>query len=76
MAMLPCADDALTKMLNVRGLQPLAMPQTNLVAPELWVFDNTSLVRWGPLANFVARPAARVSPALVRFSTPPCAASA
>ncbi len=53
MAILTCVDDPLTKMLNARGLQPLAMPQTTLVAPEVWVFDNTSLVRWGPLASFV-----------------------
>lgn len=53
MAILDCQNDSLTRILNARRFEPLLMPRTNLLAPDVWVYDNDSLVWWGPLEDFV-----------------------
>jgi hypothetical protein len=53
MPILECQNDALTRILNQRRFEPVLMPRTGLAAPDLWVYDNDSLVWWGPLADFV-----------------------
>lgn len=53
MAILDCQNDSLTRILNARRFEPLLMPRTNLQAPDVWVYDNDSLVWWGPLDDFV-----------------------
>jgi hypothetical protein len=51
--MLLCRDDALMRLLNAQGYQPVRSPRTNLVPPELYVFTNDKLVRCGPLADYM-----------------------
>jgi hypothetical protein len=51
--MLLCRDDALMRLLNAKGYQPVLSPRTNLVPPELYVFSNDKLVRLGPLADYM-----------------------
>jgi hypothetical protein len=53
MAILECENDALTRVLNARRFEPVLMPRTGMTAPEVWVYDNENLVRWGSLADFV-----------------------
>jgi hypothetical protein len=53
MPILECENDTLTRILNARRFEPLLMPRTNLTAPDIWVYDNNSLVWWGSLADFV-----------------------
>ena len=48
--------DALVKMLNSYGYQPVFLPRTGVVPPELYNFANKRLVRQGELARFFAKP--------------------
>jgi len=48
--------DALVTMLNSYGYQPVFLPRTGLVPPELYNFANKRLVRRGELAKFFQKP--------------------
>lgn len=45
--------DRLVKMLNLYGYQPVFLPRTGLVPPELYNFDNHKLIRLGALAECI-----------------------
>ena len=51
--MLFCRDDALMRLLNSQGYQPVLSPRTNLAPPELYVFTDDKLVRRGPLGDYM-----------------------
>ncbi|MBR0645337.1 hypothetical protein [Plastoroseomonas hellenica] len=53
MATLPCADDALVRLLNQQGYQPLLSPRTGTEPPEIYLYDNDALRRWGRLSSAV-----------------------
>src|SRR5882672_1701041 len=48
--------DALVTMLNSYGYQPVFLPRTGLVPPELYNYANKRLVRRGELARFFKGP--------------------
>ena len=48
-----CRNDALMRLLNTEGYQPVLTPRTNMEPPELYVFNGESLVRRGPLADYM-----------------------
>jgi len=48
--------DALVKMLNSYGYQPVFLPRTGVVPPELYNFANKRLVRRGELTRFFEKP--------------------
>jgi len=48
--------DALVTMLNSYGYQPVFLPRTGVVPPELYNFANKRLVRQGELARFFKKP--------------------
>ncbi|MBZ5685251.1 MAG: hypothetical protein LAP86_09455 [Acidobacteriia bacterium] len=48
--------DALVVMLNSYGYQPVFLPRTGLVPPELYNFAKKKLVRRGELARFFQKP--------------------
>lgn len=50
--------DALVKMLNSYGYQPVFLPRTGVVPPELYNYANKRLVRRGGLAEFFQKPVA------------------
>lgn len=45
--------DQLVKMLNSYGYQPVFLPKTGLVPPELYNFDAHKLIRLGPLESCI-----------------------
>ena len=49
--------DAFVTMLNSYGYQPVFLPRTGLVPPELYNFANKRLVRRGELSEFRQKPA-------------------
>jgi len=53
MSITGCRNDALVKLLNGIGYQPVLLPRTGLVPPELYVYNNEKLVRRGSLANYL-----------------------
>lgn len=53
MATLPCKDDALVRLLNEQGYQPLLSPRTGQEPPEIYLYDNEALRRWGKLSSAV-----------------------
>ncbi len=53
MSITGCRNDAFVKMLNGIGYQPVLMPRTGVVPPELYVYNNEKLVRRGPLADYL-----------------------
>lgn len=48
--------DALVSMLNSYGYQPVFLPRTGLVPPELYNFANKRLIRQGELSRFFQKP--------------------
>jgi hypothetical protein len=52
---LACHDDLLVQLLNERGYHPIVLPRSNLTPPELYIFDDDRLKRWGPLAPRVPK---------------------
>jgi len=55
MSITGCRNDALVKLLNGIGYQPVILPRTGVVPPELYVYDNDSLVRRGSLAEYLPK---------------------
>jgi len=53
MSITGCRNDALVTLLNSIGYQPVLLPRTGLAPPELYVYDNSRLVRRGPLAAYL-----------------------
>ena len=55
MAALSCRNDALVIELNARGYNPILMPRTGAVPPEIYLYDidTQSLTRWGRLGACV-----------------------
>lgn len=47
----PCRDDPLMHLLNARGYHPIVLPRADVVPPDIYVFDNQRLKRWGRLAK-------------------------
>jgi hypothetical protein len=47
------ANDALVKLLNSFGYQPVFLPRTNVAPPELYGYVNDRLIRYGPLRFFL-----------------------
>src|SRR5271170_5830062 len=45
--------DALVKLLNSYGYQPVFLPRTGIRPPELYNFANHRLIRRGPLKNYI-----------------------
>ena len=45
--------DALVRLLNSVGYQPVRLPRTNMQPPDVYTFDRRRLVRWGPLNDFL-----------------------
>ncbi len=45
--------DALVRLLNLNGYQPVFLPRTGLVPPELYEYSRPRLVRRGPLADYI-----------------------
>jgi hypothetical protein len=45
--------DALVKLLNRYGYQPVFLPRTGVVPPELYEFVRPRLVRRGPLSDYI-----------------------
>jgi hypothetical protein len=48
--------DALVSLLNGYGYQPVFLPRTGVVPPELYNFDDHRLIRRGPLDRYFAGP--------------------
>jgi hypothetical protein len=48
--------DALVQMLNSYGYQPVFLPRTGMVPPDLYNFANHRLVRRGPLTGYFQKP--------------------
>jgi hypothetical protein len=55
MSITGCRNDALVKLLNSVGYQPILLPRTGLKPPELYVYDNDKLLRRGPLAKYLPK---------------------
>jgi hypothetical protein len=53
MSITGCRNDDLVKLLNGIGYQPILLPRTGVVPPELYVYNNERLVRRGPLADYL-----------------------
>jgi hypothetical protein len=53
MAITGCRNDALVKLLNANGYQPLVFPRTNLVAPWVYTYKDQQLKPQGPLADYL-----------------------
>ena len=53
MASLACRDDALVQVLNQAGYNPILLPRTGLEPPEIYIYDDDTLRRWGRLATAV-----------------------
>jgi hypothetical protein len=53
MGALDCRNDALVKVLNDCGYNPILLPRSGLKPPEIYVYDNDRLRRWGRLASAV-----------------------
>lgn len=53
MAITGCRNDALVKLLNEDGYQPLIFPRTGLVAPWVYTYKDRKLVPQGPLSDFL-----------------------
>jgi hypothetical protein len=51
MATLACRNDLLVQLLNEKGYHPIVLPRSNLIPPDLYIFDDDRLMRWGPLAT-------------------------
>jgi hypothetical protein len=48
--------DALVKLLNRYGYQPVLLPRTGVAPPELYTFAEHRLIRRGPLEKYLAAP--------------------
>lgn len=55
MSVLPCRDDALVSVLNQHGYNPLLLPRSGIEPPEIYIYDNDTLRRWGRLATSVPK---------------------
>ena len=53
MSITGCRNDALVKLLNGIGYQPVMLPRTGLTPPEMYVYKNEKLIRRGPLLNYL-----------------------
>jgi hypothetical protein len=53
MSITGCRNDALVKLLNEDGYQPLIFPRTGLVAPWVYTYKDRKLVPEGPLSDFL-----------------------
>lgn len=53
MGILDCRNDALVKVLNANGYNPIVLPRSGLEPPEIYIYDNERLRRWGRLATAV-----------------------
>src|SRR5262245_38473736 len=53
MGALDCHNDALVKVLNGCGYNPIVLPRSGLKPPEIYIYDNDRLRRWGRLASAV-----------------------
>ena len=53
MSITGCRNDALVKLLNGVGYQPVLLPRTGLTPPELYVYKNEKLIRRGPLLDYL-----------------------
>ncbi len=45
--------DAFVSFLNSRGYQPVLLPQTGLVPPEMYNITGDELIRRGPLRHYL-----------------------
>jgi hypothetical protein len=45
--------DSLVKLLNQSGYQPVFLPQSGIIPPELYNYDQHRLIRRGALANYI-----------------------
>jgi len=59
-----CRNDALVKLLNEIGYQPVLFPRSGLTPPEVYVYKNQKLIRRGPLVDYL--PAGAIIPDLQR----------
>lgn len=50
---LNCQNDALVKVLNEYGYNPILLPRSGLEPPEIYIYDIDRLRRWGRLASAV-----------------------
>ncbi|GAP38944.1 hypothetical protein ISF6_0257 [Piscinibacter sakaiensis] len=48
-----CRDDALVQVLNKAGYNPILLPRTGLEPPEIYLYEQGVLRRWGRLATAV-----------------------
>lgn len=53
MSITGCRNDALVKLLNANGYQPLVFPRTGLVAPWVYTYKDRQLKPRGPLADYL-----------------------
>ena len=53
MSITGCRNDALVKLLNSVGYQPILLPRTGLTPPELYIYKNDKLIRRGPLLDYL-----------------------
>ncbi len=45
--------DSLVKLLNQSGYQPVFLPQSGIIPPELYNYDQHRLIRRGALVNYI-----------------------
>jgi hypothetical protein len=45
--------DTLVKLLNANGYQPIFLPRSGMVPPDLYNFADHKLIRRGPLVNYI-----------------------
>jgi hypothetical protein len=64
MSITGCRNDALVKLLNSVGYQPILLPRTGLAPPEVYIYKNDKLTRRGPLLDYL--PEGSTIPALNR----------
>jgi len=53
MAITGCKNDALVKLLNADGYQPLLYPRTGLVAPWVYTYKDRQLKPRGPISDYL-----------------------
>jgi len=53
MGVLDCRNDALVKVLNGYGYNPIHLPRSGFEPPEIYTYDTEKLRRWGRLATAV-----------------------
>lgn len=47
--------DAFVKLLNSKGYQPVLLPRSGLVPPDLYTFTTNRLARWGSFGEFLPK---------------------